>query len=129
MGTQGVGKMSEDIDKHVLRKYEICQKLGKGAYGIVWKAIDKRSKEVVALKKIFDAFQNATDAQRTFREIMYLQALQTPKQHPNIIRLRNFLKAENDKDIYLVFDFMETDLHAVIRANILEAVHKQFIVF
>ena len=23
-------KMSEDIDKHVLRKYEICQKLGKG---------------------------------------------------------------------------------------------------
>merc|ERR1712167_278171 len=65
--------MSEDIDKHVLRKYEICQKLGKGAYGIVWKAIDKRSKEVVALKKIFDAFQNATDAQRTFREIMYLQ--------------------------------------------------------
>lgn len=28
---------------------------------------------VVALKKIFDAFQNATDAQRTFREIMFLQ--------------------------------------------------------
>ena len=31
-------------------------------------------KEAVALKKIFDAFQNATDAQRTFREIMFLQA-------------------------------------------------------
>jgi mitogen-activated protein kinase 15 len=30
---------------------------------------------------------------------------------------------------YLVFDFMETDLHAVIRANILEPVHKQFIVY
>ena len=108
---------------------EITQKLGKGAYAVVFKAVDKKTKEVVALKKIFDAFQNATDAQRTFREIMYLQALSTPKQHPNIIRLRNFLKAENDKDIYLVFDFMETDLHAVIRANILEAVHKQFIVF
>lgn len=33
------------------------------AYGIVWKAIDKKTREVVALKKIFDAFQNATDAQ------------------------------------------------------------------
>ena len=33
------------------------------AYGIVWKAVDKKTKEVVALKKIFDAFQNATDAQ------------------------------------------------------------------
>jgi len=49
--------MSEEIDRHVLRKYEVQQKLGKGAYGIVWKAIDRRSKEVVALKKIFDAFQ------------------------------------------------------------------------
>lgn len=43
------------------------------AYGIVWKAVEKRSRAVVALKKCFDAFRNATDAQRTFREIMYLQ--------------------------------------------------------
>ena len=89
--------MSEEIDKHVLKKYEVQQRLGKGvscrravarapppapvvvrlavqrlttpcsccpqAYGIVWKAIDKKTKETVALKKIFDAFQNATDAQ------------------------------------------------------------------
>ena len=33
------------------------------AYGVVWKAVDRKTKEVVALKKIFDAFQNATDAQ------------------------------------------------------------------
>ena len=57
----------------MLRKYEVIQKLGKGAYGIVWRAMDKKTREVVALKKIFDAFQNSTDAQRTFREIMFLQ--------------------------------------------------------
>ena len=112
--------------QHVLRKYDVTQKLGKGAYAVVFKAINKKNKETVALKKIFDAFQNATDAQRTFREIMYLQGL---TGHENIIRLQNVLKAENDKDIYLVFDYMETDLHAVIRANILEPVHKQFIVY
>jgi len=32
-------------------------------------------------------------------------------------------------DIYLVFEYMETDLHAVIRANILEEVHKQYIMY
>jgi len=116
----------DDVDKHVLRKYDIQQKLGKGAYAVVFKAVDKKTKSVVAMKKIFDAFQNATDAQRTFREIMYLQAL---TGHENIIRLQNVLKAENDMDIYLAFDYMETDLHAVIRANILEPVHKQFIVY
>jgi hypothetical protein len=36
----------------------------------------------------------------------------------------NIVKAENEKDIYLVFEFMDTDLHAVIRAGILEEVHK-----
>eukprot|EP00019_Armaparvus_languidus_P000490 CAMPEP_0168589812 /NCGR_PEP_ID=MMETSP0420-20121227/6217_1 /TAXON_ID=498008 /ORGANISM="Pessonella sp." /LENGTH=382 /DNA_ID=CAMNT_0008625395 /DNA_START=28 /DNA_END=1176 /DNA_ORIENTATION=- len=116
----------EDIDKHVLRKYEIQQKLGKGAYGVVWKAVDKKTRETVALKKIFDAFQNATDAQRTFREILFLQEL---GDHENIVKLTNVLKADNDKDIYLVFEFMETDLHAVIRANLLEDIHKRYIMY
>jgi serine/threonine protein kinase len=57
------------------------------------------------MKKCFDAFRNATDAQRTFREIMYLQYL---SGHENIIRLQHVIKAENDRDIYLTFDHMET---------------------
>mmetsp|Transcript_77365 Transcript_77365/g.201634 ORF Transcript_77365/g.201634 Transcript_77365/m.201634 type:complete len:362 (+) Transcript_77365:50-1135(+) len=117
--------MGEEVDRHVLKKYEIVQKLGRGAYGIVWKAIDKKTREVVALKKCFDAFQNATDAQRTFREIMFLQEL---NGHENIVKLLNVLKADNDQDIYLVTDYMESDLHAVIRANILEDIHKTYII-
>ena len=118
--------MSEEVDKHILRKYDIVQKLGRGAYGIVWKALDKKTGETVALKKCFDAFQNATDAQRTFREIMFLQEL---NGHENIIKLVNVLKADNEKDIYIICDLMESDLHAVIRANILEDIHKQFVIY
>lgn len=33
------------------------------AYGIVWKAVDRQTGEIVAVKKIFDAFRNRTDAQ------------------------------------------------------------------
>ena len=105
--------MSEDIERHVVRKFEICQRLGKGAYGIVWKAVDKRTRNVIALKKCFDAFRNATDAQRTFREIMYLQSL---SGHENIIRLQHVIKAENDRDIYLTFDHMETGTSAAAAA-------------
>ena len=118
--------MTEEVDRHVLRKYDIVQKLGKGAYGIVWKAIDKRSNDKVALKKIFDAFQNATDAQRTFREVVFLQQMD---KHENIVQLQNVIKADNDRDLYLIFEYMDTDLHAVIRANILEPVHKQYIMY
>jgi len=123
----------EDVDKAVSRKYTLNTKLGKGAYGIVWKATKNANSATVALKKIFDAFQNSTDAQRTWREIVYLQALSSSgaegKGHENIVKLLDLHKADNDKDIYLVFEYMETDLHAVIRANILEETHKQYIMY
>ena len=118
--------MDDEIESHILKRYKLINKVGKGAYGIVYKALDKKTKEVVALKKNFDAFQNATDSQRTYREITLLQEL---NGHENIIRLLNVIKAENDKDIYLVFDFMETDLHTVIRSNILEPIHKKFVLY
>lgn len=59
---------------------------------------------------------------------MFLQELNAG-HHDNIIRLLNVLKADNDKDIYLVFEYMEINLHAVIRANILEEVHKKYILY
>lgn len=39
------------------------------------------------------------------------------------------IKSANNRDLYLVFDFMETDLHAVIRANILQEVHKKYVIY
>lgn len=119
--------MTTEIEAHITKKYEIKKRLGKGAYGIVWKAVDKKTGEIVAVKKIFDAFRNQTDAQRTFREIMFLQDF---AGHPNIIKLHKVIRAENDRDIYLIFEFMETDLHNVIkRGNILKDVHKRYIMY
>ena len=57
---------------------------------------------------------------------MYLQEL---SGHDNLIRMQHVIKAENDRDIYLTFDFMETDLHAVIQAKILEDIHKKYVVY
>ena len=36
---------SDHVEKHILRRLELCQRLGKGAYGVVWKAIEKRNKQ------------------------------------------------------------------------------------
>uniref|UniRef100_A0A8C6S3Q4 Mitogen-activated protein kinase 15 n=1 Tax=Neogobius melanostomus TaxID=47308 RepID=A0A8C6S3Q4_9GOBI len=97
------------------------------AYGIVWKAVDKQTGEVVAVKKIFDAFRNRTDAQRTFREIMFLQEF---GGHPNIVKLLNVIRAHNDKDIYLIFEYMDTDLHAVIKkGTLLKDIHKRYVMY
>ncbi|KAF7258925.1 hypothetical protein EG68_03337 [Paragonimus skrjabini miyazakii] len=116
-----------EVEPVVLKHYEIQKRLGKGAYGIVWRGINKKTGGTVALKKIFDAFRNQTDAQRTFREITFLQEF---AGHPNIIKLLNVIRAENDKDIYLVFEFMESDLHNCIKKKtILKDVHKKYIFY
>ncbi|NXF53470.1 MK15 kinase, partial [Oceanites oceanicus] len=94
------------------------------AYGIVWKAINRRTGEIVAVKKIFDAFRNRTDAQ------LCLFPLQEFGEHPNIIKLLDVIQAQNDKDIYLIFESMETDLHAVIKkGNLLKDIHKCYILY
>ncbi|XP_048215080.1 mitogen-activated protein kinase 15 [Perognathus longimembris pacificus] len=116
-----------EVDRHVAQRYQLQRRLGKGAYGIVWKAVDRRTGQVVAIKKIFDAFRDRTDAQRTFREVMILRAF---AGHPNIIRLLAVVPAENDRDIYLVFESMDTDLHAVIqKGSLLDDAHKRYIFY
>ncbi|NXA12793.1 MK15 kinase, partial [Sapayoa aenigma] len=101
------------------------------AYGIVWKAIDRRTGEIVAIKKIFDAFRNRTDAQvRSYCSYVGFFPAQEFGEHPNIIKLLDVIRAENDKDIYLIFESMETDLHAVIKkGSLLKDIHKCYILY
>lgn len=56
---------------------------------------------------------------------MFLEEL----SHPNIIKLLNVIRADNDKDLYLVFEFMEADLHNAIGQRILKDVHNRFILY
>lgn len=58
---------------------------------------------------------------------MFLRAF---RNHPNIIKLDSIHKATNNMDIYLSFEFMESDLHNVIkRGTILKDVHKRYIMY
>ena len=97
---------NEHVERRVQRRIDVCGRLGRGAYGIVWKGIERRGKRrVVALKKCFNAFASSSDSQRTYREISYLLKL---RGHVNVITLRHVIRAKHDLDIYLVFEYMET---------------------
>lgn len=90
-------EMYDTIDGRVLRSFEIIKKVGQGAYGQVWKARNKKTGATCALKKIYEAFRNATDAQKAYREIRYLQKL----DHPSIVRLLAIHRPSNSRDVYL----------------------------
>lgn len=118
--------MNEEIDAKLLLRYEIIQKIGKGGFGVVWKAIDLEFNKLVIIKKIFGAFQTDSDSQRTYREIFLLREF---NYHLNIITLLRIDISSNEKDVYLIFEYMDTDLHAVLIARVLEESQRKFIFY
>lgn len=57
-----------------------------------------------------------TDATRILREIKLLRQL----KHPDIVEVKHILlppTPRDFRDLYVVFELMETDLHQVIKAN------------
>ena len=121
-----VARTDEHVEKQVLRRLELCYRLGKGAYGIIWKAIEKRTRRVIVLKKCYDVLGRSEDAQRMYREIMCLQIL---SGHDNIIKMQHVIRAETGQDVYITFDFMQADLHSVVREDILLPIHVKYIVY
>jgi mitogen-activated protein kinase 15 len=115
-------EIMDHLDSKIEERFDLDRQLGRGAYGVVWRIIEKKTRKDFAVKKCFDSFRNVTDAQRTYREISYLQQL---RGHDNIVNLISVFNSEDGKDTYLVFDFMPTDLYTVIRSRLklLEDIH------
>ncbi|XP_008797488.1 mitogen-activated protein kinase 10-like isoform X2 [Phoenix dactylifera] len=110
-------------------RYKIQEVVGKGSYGVVCSAIDTHTGEKVAIKKIHDIFEHISDAARILREIKLLRLL----RHPDIVEIKHILlppSRRDFKDIYVVFELMESDLHQVIKANDdLTKEHYQFFLY
>ncbi|KAG5560057.1 hypothetical protein RHGRI_003371 [Rhododendron griersonianum] len=110
-------------------RYKIEEVIGKGSYGVVCSAFDSHLGEKVAIKKINDIFEHVSDATRILREIKLLRLL----RHPDIVEIKHILlppSRREFKDIYVVFELMESDLHQVIKANDdLTPEHYQFFLY
>ncbi|KAJ6670919.1 MITOGEN-ACTIVATED PROTEIN KINASE [Salix viminalis] len=90
--------------------------IGRGAYGIVCSLLNSETNEMVAVKKIANAFDNQMDAKRTLREIKLLRHL----DHENVIGIRDVIPPPLRReftDVYIAMELMDTDLHQIIRSN------------
>lgn len=86
-----------------MQNYEKIEKIGEGTYGVVYKAQDRASKRIVALKKI--RLENEADGvpSTALREIALLKEL----DHDNIVRLLDVVYG--DHKLYMVFEYLNQD--------------------
>jgi len=80
------------------------EKIGEGTYGVVFKGKNKRTNEIVAMKKIRLESEEEGVPSTAIREVSLLKEL----QHPNIVRLQDVIMQESR--LYLIFEFLTMDL-------------------
>jgi cyclin-dependent kinase 2 len=84
-------------------RFEILEKKGEGAYGVVYKTKDKKKNTVVILKRIRLEIEDGIPF-TTIREISILKHL----KHHNIVSLNEVAPIECR--LFLVFEYMDMDL-------------------
>uniref|UniRef100_A0A914XJU4 Protein kinase domain-containing protein n=2 Tax=Plectus sambesii TaxID=2011161 RepID=A0A914XJU4_9BILA len=80
------------------------EKIGEGTYGVVYKGKNKKTGQMVAMKKIRLESEDEGVPSTAIREISLLKEL----QHPNVVALEEVIMQENK--LYLIFEFLAMDL-------------------
>ncbi|OQR85332.1 cell division protein kinase [Thraustotheca clavata] len=94
------------------KKIEKNGAIGEGTYGVVYKALDLKTQEIVALKRIRLEVEDEGIPSTALREISILREL----EHPNIVKLLNCL--QDAGKLYLVFEFVDRDLKRFMDATL-----------
>ena len=87
-----------------MQKYEKLEKIGEGTYGTVFKAKNRESGEIVALKRVRLDDDDEGVPSSALREICLLKEL----KHKNIVALYDVLHSE--RKLTLVFEHCDQDL-------------------
>uniref|UniRef100_A0A672QC99 mitogen-activated protein kinase n=1 Tax=Sinocyclocheilus grahami TaxID=75366 RepID=A0A672QC99_SINGR len=96
-------------------RYTSLKPVGSGAYGTVCSAIDQKTKEKVAIKKLYRPFQSLIHAKRAYRELRLLRHI----QHDNVICLLNVFTPDSTLEkfdtFYMVMPFVAQDLGHIMK--------------
>lgn len=87
-----------------MERYQKLEKIGEGTYGVVYKAKDRITGMIVALKRIRLEAEDEGIPSTAIREISLLKEL----RHPNIVRLYDVVHTE--RKLTLVFEYLDQDL-------------------
>ncbi|XP_031735830.1 mitogen-activated protein kinase 14A isoform X1 [Anarrhichthys ocellatus] len=112
------GFLRQEVQKttwDVPERYAALRPIGSGAYGTVCSAMDQKTKEKVAIKKLYRPFQSLIHTKRAYRELRLLRHI----QHENVICLLDVFtpdpSLEKFQTFYMVMPLVAQDLGHIMK--------------
>ncbi|KAK9689165.1 hypothetical protein RND81_09G040000 [Saponaria officinalis] len=93
-----------------MERYKLIKEIGDGTFGRVWRAINKQTGEVVAIKKMKQKYYSWEQC-INLREVKSLRKM----NHRNIVKLKEVIR-EHDV-LHFVFEYMECNLYQLMKAR------------
>merc|ERR1712179_727444 len=91
-------------------EFQCLNRIEEGTYGVVYRAKDKRTQEIVALKKLKMEREKEGFPITSLREINTLLIA----QHVNVVTVREIVVGSNMDQIFIVMDFVQHDLKGLM---------------
>ncbi|KAK7319065.1 hypothetical protein RJT34_03777 [Clitoria ternatea] len=93
-------------------EFERLNKIDEGTYGVVYRARDKKTGEIVALKKVKMEKEKEGFPLTSLREINILLSF----HHPSIVDVKEVVVGSSLDSIFMVMEYMEHDLKGLMEA-------------
>ena len=87
-----------------MENYEVIKEIGEGAFGVVSMARDKKTSNIVAIKRIKKKIQSSVLDKVLQRELKSLKKF----DHKNIVKLYQSFKANGE--LHMVFEYVDSNL-------------------
>jgi serine/threonine protein kinase len=108
--------MSQELIGKEIGGYLIQAQIGEGGNGVVYRAIQPKTKKVVAIKILLDPRSPVSNVNRLFEEARAIRQI----NHPNIVELYDFQTLPDGKP-YLVMELLEgenLEMHLKVRRRL-----------
>ncbi|KAG8568888.1 hypothetical protein GDO81_014194 [Engystomops pustulosus] len=93
-----------------VEEFQCLNRIEEGTYGVVYRAKDKKTDEIVALKRLKMEKEKEGFPITSLREINTI----LKAQHDNIVRVREIVVGSNMDKIYIVMNYVEHDLKSLM---------------
>ncbi|XP_034446118.1 cyclin-dependent kinase 11B isoform X1 [Hippoglossus hippoglossus] len=93
-----------------VEEFQCLNRIEEGTYGVVYRAKDKKTDEIVALKRLKMEKEKEGFPITSLREINTI----LKAQHPNIVTVREIVVGSNMDKIYIVMNYVEHDLKSLM---------------